>query len=120
MPGQRTSIGAVQHTTGEIRYGRKASFPRRSAGISGLSFPFGFLLLLLSAFLINFIGRTVAGPLMPVIEPELGIGHTTAGSYFLTLAIGYSVTLFLGQLLSSRLSQSRSSHYRLSGSDWCS
>jgi NNP family nitrate/nitrite transporter-like MFS transporter len=68
------------------------------------SFPFGFLLLLLSAFLINFIGRTVAGPLMPVIEPELGIGHTTAGSYFLTLAIGYSVTLFLGQLLSSRLS----------------
>lgn len=68
------------------------------------TFPVGFLLLLLSTFLINFIGRTLAGPLMPVINQELGIGLGTAGTYFLALSIGYSVTLFLGQLLSSRLS----------------
>jgi NNP family nitrate/nitrite transporter-like MFS transporter len=68
------------------------------------SFPVGFLLLLLSTFLINFIGRTLAGPLMPVINQELDVGLGTSGTYFLTLSIGYSVTLFMGQLLSSRLS----------------
>jgi NNP family nitrate/nitrite transporter-like MFS transporter len=85
MDGMPSSRGAIPHSV-----------------VPGL--PLGFLLLLLSTFLINFIGRTLAGPLMPVIETELHIGLGTAGSYFLTLSIGYSVTLFLGQLLSSRLS----------------
>jgi MFS family permease len=62
------------------------------------------LFLLLAIFLANFVGRILPGPLMPVIEEELQIGHGTAGAYFLVLSIGYSVTLFLGQTLSSRLS----------------
>ncbi len=62
------------------------------------------LFLLLAIFLANFVGRILPGPLMPVIEEELQIGHSTAGAYFLVLSIGYSVTLFLGQTLSSHLS----------------
>ncbi len=62
------------------------------------------LFLLLAIFLANFAGRILPGPLLPVIEQELGIGHGIAGAYFLALSIGYSVTLIFGQTLSSRFS----------------
>jgi MFS family permease len=69
-----------------------------------------FLLLLLfwSLWYVNFSSRTVISPLLPLIEDELAISHALAGSIFSFLSIGYSITLALTGLLSSRIGYKRS------------
>jgi NNP family nitrate/nitrite transporter-like MFS transporter len=54
----------------------------------------GPLVLLTAMFFLNFIGRVTFAPLMPEIEMDLGITHAEAGSFFLLISIGYSITLF--------------------------
>jgi len=68
-----------------------------------------FLLLLFwGLWYVNFSSRTVISPLLPLIEDELAISHALAGSIFTFLSIGYSITLALAGLLSSRIGYKRS------------
>jgi NNP family nitrate/nitrite transporter-like MFS transporter len=61
------------------------------------------LALLTGIFLVNFICRVILAPLLPVIEKDLGLGHTGAGGFFLTIALGYSAGLIGAGFVSSRL-----------------
>ncbi|MEW6263749.1 MAG: MFS transporter [Thermodesulfobacteriota bacterium] len=63
----------------------------------------GIILLLTGIFLISFLGRVILGPLLPVIEKDLGLSHTGAGSLFLVISLGYFLTLAGSGLVSSRL-----------------
>jgi predicted MFS family arabinose efflux permease len=63
----------------------------------------GPLLLLTSIFFLNFIGRIIQAPLMPAIEQELGISHSAAGSLFLTISLGYFVSLMGSGFVAARL-----------------
>jgi hypothetical protein len=51
-------------------------------------------------FYLSFIGRIIFGPMMPIIEQELGISHSRAGTLFLMIAGGQ----FFGQVFSGLLS----------------
>lgn len=63
----------------------------------------GPLSLMTGLFFLNVISRVVPGPLMPVIEPDLGIRHTDAGSIFLFLSSGYFISLLGAGFVSSRI-----------------
>jgi NNP family nitrate/nitrite transporter-like MFS transporter len=63
------------------------------------------ILFLALLFFLTFISRFIFSPLMPVIENELGITHSEAGTLFLMISLG----LFLGQVFSGFLS-SRVNH----------
>ena len=63
--------------------------------------------LLASIFFVNFLSRIVLAPLMPVIENDLGLGHTAAGAFFMMIASGYSIGLIGSGFLSSRLTHRR-------------
>lgn len=58
-------------------------------------------------FLVNFLSRVILAPLMPVIEKDLGLGHTAAGSLFMLIAIGYATGLIGSGFVSSRLTHRR-------------
>ncbi len=59
--------------------------------------------LLTTIFFVNFLARVALAPLLPVIEADLGLDHTGAGSFFMMVASGYSVGLFLSGYISARL-----------------
>lgn len=63
------------------------------------------ILFLALLFFFAFIGRFIFSPLMPVIESELDITHSQAGTLFFVMSIGF----FLGQVFSGLLS-SRVNH----------
>ncbi len=44
---------------------------------------------------LNFSTRTIFSPILPLIEDGLSISHGQAGGLFTSLAIGFSITLFL-------------------------
>ena len=67
----------------------------------------GPILLLSQIFLLNFLGRVVISPLLPIIEMDLGIGHAEAGSLFLLISLGYFISLLASGFVASRLL-----HYR--------
>jgi NNP family nitrate/nitrite transporter-like MFS transporter len=60
-------------------------------------------LFLAAIFYFNFLARIVLGPLMPPIEEDLGVHHAEAGSIFLSISLGYCVTLLGSGFLSKRL-----------------
>ena len=63
-----------------------------------------FLLgLLVGVFFLNLLSRVVLAPLMPVIAADLHLSHTVSGSFFLMIAVGYSLGLFGSGFISSRL-----------------
>ena len=66
----------------------------------------GPILFLTTIFFLNFTGRIVFAPLMPIIENDLGLNHTEAGSLFLLISLGYFISLpcsgFLSSLLTHR------------------
>jgi len=66
-------------------------------------FPLFPLLFLTSLFLFNFLARISFGPLMPVLEQNLGLSHGAAGSLFLFISGGYTVGLLLSGFFSSHL-----------------
>jgi MFS transporter, NNP family, nitrate/nitrite transporter len=67
-----------------------------------------FLLSLLTGiFFINILLRVVLAPLLPVIEGELGLNHTASGSFFMMIALGYSIGLFGSGFVSARLTHRR-------------
>lgn len=51
----------------------------------------------------NLTARTILSPLMPVIERDLGISHTAAGSFFLLISVGYCLTMLVSGFVSQRL-----------------
>ena len=54
-------------------------------------------------FYLSFVGRIIFGPMMPVIEQELGINHRQAGTLFLMIAAGQFIGQVFSGLLSSRI-----------------
>jgi MFS transporter, NNP family, nitrate/nitrite transporter len=73
--------------------------PRRSQ-----IFLLGFLT---SIFLANLLSRVVLAPLMPVIEKDLGLGHTAAGVFFMMVALGYAAGLLGSGFVSARITHRR-------------
>lgn len=71
------------------------------------SFPVLSLLFLASIFYCNFMSRIIFGPLMPLLEIDLGLSHSESGSFFLMISMGFSIGLFGIGLLSSRLTHRR-------------
>ena len=63
----------------------------------------GPILFLAGLFFCNFVARIILGPLMPVIEADLHLGHGTAGSFFLLISAGYFVSLAGSGFVSARL-----------------
>ena len=61
------------------------------------------LLFLTSIFLLNFMSRIIFGPLMPIIETDLGIDHAHAGSFFFIIYVGYFVSLIGSGFISCRI-----------------
>ncbi len=51
------------------------------------------ILLITSVFFINFFSRTVLSPLMPQIENYLAIDHQLGGYLFLSMAVGYFISM---------------------------
>ncbi|MCX5805283.1 MAG: MFS transporter [Proteobacteria bacterium] len=70
----------------------------RFGSLKGISFL--YLLFLSSLWSINFIGRTILSPVLPLIEDEFLISHAKASSIFIFLSIGYGISVFLSGLLS--------------------
>jgi NNP family nitrate/nitrite transporter-like MFS transporter len=65
------------------------------------------VLFLVGIFFLNFLGRVIFSPLMPIIEKDLKIGHDEAGSFFLLVSVGVCVGLLASGFISSRLSHRR-------------
>lgn len=51
----------------------------------------------------NFLSRLIFSPLLLTIEKDLNLNHAQAGSLFLLISIGYSITMFLSGFVSSRI-----------------
>jgi len=66
-------------------------------------FPLVPLLFLSGLLYLNFTGRIVLAPLLPLIETDLGLGHGAAGSLFFFQAIGYALGLLAAGLTAWRL-----------------
>lgn len=62
-----------------------------------------FLLLFWSLWFLNFSTRTVLSPLLPVFEERLHITHALAGSIFLFLAVGYTLSLLISNWTTPRV-----------------
>lgn len=62
-----------------------------------------FLLMLAAVFLLNFLSRICLAPLLPAIEPELGITHAQSGGIFLALAVGNTMGLVSSGFVSCRI-----------------
>jgi len=69
--------------------------------------PLSPLLFLVVIFYLNFTSRVVLGPLLPVLENELGLGHGQAGSLFLVIQLGYCLGLLGSGFMASRLNYRR-------------
>jgi len=70
-------------------------------------FPLRPILFITSIFYLTFVARVIMGPLLPVIEKEMGWGHGQAGSVFLYIAVGYGFGLLFAGSVSSRLNHRR-------------
>lgn len=77
---------------------------RYSEGRRGFPFPLPPILFLVVIFYLNFTSRVILSPLLPVLEPELGLGHGEAGALFLVLQFGYCTGLLLSGFVACRLS----------------
>lgn len=59
-----------------------------------------YLLFLSSLWFLNFVGRTILSPVLPLIEDEFLISHAKASSIFIFLSVGYGISIFFSGLLS--------------------
>jgi NNP family nitrate/nitrite transporter-like MFS transporter len=65
------------------------------------------LFFLVLIFFLSFLSRVVFSPLMPSMEQDLKLSHGEAGSLFLIISLGYSITLLGSGFISSRISHRR-------------
>ncbi len=68
---------------------------------------FPFLLLISFASFLNILARTIFSPLTPSICEEMNLGHSDTGNLFLILSLGFAITLFFSQFLSSWISHKK-------------
>jgi MFS transporter, NNP family, nitrate/nitrite transporter len=68
----------------------------------------GFLFLLWSLWFLNFSGRIILSPVLPLIEDEFMVTHARATSIFMFQSIGYSAALILSGFYSGRVGFKRS------------
>ena len=68
------------------------------------------LLLLFLSFLwfLNFVGRTLFSPVLPLIEDEFHISHARASSIFIFQSVGYGISIFSSGLWSGLLGYKKS------------
>jgi NNP family nitrate/nitrite transporter-like MFS transporter len=62
-----------------------------------------FLLYLTGMYFLNFIARIILGPLLPVIEGDLNIGHGEAGALFFYMSLGLLVGFMGSGFVASHL-----------------
>ncbi len=60
---------------------------------------------------LNFSSRAILSPLLPIIEQELGIGHTASGGIISFMAAGYTAAMLLAGLFSQRIGFKKCIHY---------
>ena len=65
------------------------------------------LLLYWGLWYLIFTSRAILAPLMPLIEPAIGINHAMAGSFFLSFYVGYTIALFMTGPVSSYMGYKR-------------
>lgn len=65
--------------------------------------PFRQVFLLTGIFFFIFLSRLILAPFLPDIEKEFGVSHTEAGSLFLFLSLGISLSLLLSGFVAQRL-----------------
>jgi NNP family nitrate/nitrite transporter-like MFS transporter len=63
----------------------------------------GVIVFIAWLFYLSFVGRIIFGPMMPIIEQELKISHSQAGTLFLMIAGGQFIGQVFSGLLSSRI-----------------
>ncbi|MCX5811144.1 MAG: MFS transporter [Proteobacteria bacterium] len=78
----------------------------RFGSLRGISFL--YLLFLGSLWALNFVGRTILSPVLPLIEDEFLISHAKASSIFIFLSLGYGISVFLSGLLSGIIGYKKS------------
>jgi NNP family nitrate/nitrite transporter-like MFS transporter len=61
------------------------------------------LFLLVAVFFMNYAGRILFAPFLPLIEKDLDITHAEAGALLLAISAGYSVMLLGSSAMSARL-----------------
>ena len=76
------------------------------ASLRGKAILFLFFFFLL--WFLNFVGRTLFSPVLPLIEDEFHIAHAKASSIFMFQALGYGISIFGSGLLSGRVGYRRS------------
>jgi NNP family nitrate/nitrite transporter-like MFS transporter len=69
---------------------------------------FLFLLFLSFLWFLNFVGRTLFSPVLPLIEDEFHITHAKASSIFIFQSVGYGISIFSSGLWSGLLGYKRS------------
>ena len=65
------------------------------------------MLLIAVIFFLNFTGRVILAPLLPIVEADLEITHAQAGMFFLFLSAGYLTAMSGAGYLSARLTHHR-------------
>jgi len=63
-----------------------------------------FLILISFVSFFNILARVIFSPLTPYICGEMNLCHADTGNLFLVLSIGFAITLFGSQFISSRIS----------------
>ena len=63
-----------------------------------------FLILISFASFLNNLARTIFPPLTPNICEEMNLCHGETGNLFFILSVGFAITLFLSQFISSKIS----------------
>jgi len=79
----------------------------RAPGASRVAALPSFLPLLTLLFWLSFLARIVVGPLLPILEPALGLDHAQAGALFLWQSAGYVVALLGSGHVAVRLGHRR-------------
>ena len=86
----------------------KTPLPIRDEAAARTSSPLsGPILLLTLIFFVNFTTRTMIGPLLPLLEQELGFSHTQSGSLFLFNSVGGFVSLVGSGFILARIGYHR-------------
>lgn len=65
------------------------------------------LILMVGVFFLNFLSRVVMGPLLPLIEMDLHLTHSQAGSLLFFLSLGFFITLLGSGFVSQKLDHRR-------------
>lgn len=66
-----------------------------------------FLLFIWFLWFVNFSGRTLFSPILPLMEDEFGVTHARAASIFTFITFGYALGLFCAGMVSGRLGSKR-------------